>query len=331
MIDAKHEIVGLDERRLGRIAEEIVRVADDELIERRRRGDQHGAGAARAAAGAAGALPGRSDRAGIAGEDGGVERADVDAELERAGRNHAANAALAQAALDLASFARKIAAAIAANRLRLRRRMWIGLFEISQQEFRVQAAVGENNGLQIAFQEFLRHARRLVDVAAANAEGAIHHRRVVEGERFFRGGRAIRGDDFHLRFDQPRGQIARIGNRGRAADELRLASVKSRNAAKPPQHVREVAAEDAAGAVQFVENDVAQVFKQAVPARVMLPDAAVQTSRVCQDDVALLANRFPRVAGSVAIVSEYAEAVCEPPAEVVKLGQLILRERLSWE
>ena len=158
MIDENLEIVRLDERVFGRIAEEIVRVADDELIERRRGSDQHGAGAARAAAGAAGALPGRSDRAGIAGEHGGVERADVDAELERAGRDHTANAALAEAALDLASFTGEVAAAIAANRLRLRRRMWIGLFEISQQEFRVQAAVGENNGLQVAFQKFLRHA-----------------------------------------------------------------------------------------------------------------------------------------------------------------------------
>ena len=112
---------------------------------------------------------------------------------------------------------------------------------------------------------------------------------------------------------------------------MRLASVKSRNAAKPPQHVREVAAEDAAVAVQFVENDVAQVFKQARPARVMRQDAGVQHVRVCQYDVALLANRFPRVARSVAIVSEYAEAVCEPPAEVVKLGQLILRQSLRGE
>ena len=54
---------------------------------------------------------------GIARHHAGVERADVDAQFERVGRDDSADAAFAQAALDFAAFAGKIAAAIAANRL----------------------------------------------------------------------------------------------------------------------------------------------------------------------------------------------------------------------
>ena len=69
----------------GRVAKKIIRMAHDELIERRRRSHQHGAGASAAAAGAAGALPGGGDGAGIAGHDDGIEGADINAELEGTG------------------------------------------------------------------------------------------------------------------------------------------------------------------------------------------------------------------------------------------------------
>ena len=156
----------------------------DELIERRGGRHQHGAGTSAAASGAAGALPGGRDRAGIAGHDRGVERANVDAQFQRVGRNHAADAAFAQTVLDFAALAGKIAAAIAANRGRLAGRRGIRLLQIGEQHFGVQARVGEHDGLQIALQEFLSHARRLVDIAAADAEKAVHDRRIVENEKF---------------------------------------------------------------------------------------------------------------------------------------------------
>ena len=106
---------GLISARSGERVEEVRRVADDELVERRAAADQHRRRAAAAAAGAAGALPGRGDRPGIAGHHADVERADVDPELERVGRDHRADAALAQPLLDLAAPLRQVAAAIAAD------------------------------------------------------------------------------------------------------------------------------------------------------------------------------------------------------------------------
>src|SRR5712692_4869498 len=145
MIDEDFEIVGLDEGVLGSVAEEIVRVADDELIERRRRCYQDGARASTAAARAAGALPGAGDSAGISGHDHGVEGADIDAELESARRNHAADFSIAEAAFDFAAFVWQVATAIAANGFRLSRELRIRLLQIGEKNFRVQARIGKDH------------------------------------------------------------------------------------------------------------------------------------------------------------------------------------------
>src|SRR5437867_5313585 len=78
MVDQNFQIVRLDESMFGRVAKKIIRMAHDELIERRRRSHQHGAGASAAAAGAAGALPGGGDGAGISGKADGAAGADAD-------------------------------------------------------------------------------------------------------------------------------------------------------------------------------------------------------------------------------------------------------------
>src|SRR5882672_7296109 len=113
-----------------RVAEEIVRMSHDELIEWSRRSHQHGAGASAAASGAPGALPRGGDRAGVAGHDDGIERADVNAELERAGRDHAANFSVSEAAFDFAPLVRQVAAAVAANVFRFSRESRIRLLQI---------------------------------------------------------------------------------------------------------------------------------------------------------------------------------------------------------
>ena len=331
MIHQDFQIVRLDERVLGRAAEKIIRMLHDELIERRRGSDQHGAGASAAAPGAAGALPSGGNRSGIARHDRGVERADVDAQLQRVRRNHAANAAFAQAVLDFAALAGEIASAIAANGGRLSRRRRICLLQIGEQHFRVQARVGEHDGLQVALQEFLRDARRLVDIAAADSQKAIHDRRIVENEKFLSGGRAVFLDHLEIGFRQARRQFARIGDRRRGANELRIRAVEARDAPQPPQHIGQVAAEHAAIGVQLVQHDIAQVFKQALPARVVRQDSRVQHVRVGEHDVPALANRLARVGGRVAIVGEDAEAIVEARGQVVQLGKLILRERFGGE
>src|SRR5260370_39431772 len=72
MVDEDFEVVRLDESVLRGVAEKIVRVANDELIERRRRSHQHGARAPTTAACTAGAMPGGGVCAGVFGHIDGI-------------------------------------------------------------------------------------------------------------------------------------------------------------------------------------------------------------------------------------------------------------------
>ena len=115
MIDENFQIVRLDERVFRSIAKKIIGIAHDELIQRRGGSHQHRARTAAAATRAARALPCGRNGPGIAGHHHGVQRSNVDAQLQRAGGNHAANLPVAQPALDFPALVGQIAAAISAN------------------------------------------------------------------------------------------------------------------------------------------------------------------------------------------------------------------------
>src|SRR4029077_15713703 len=107
-----------------------------------------------AAAGTAGALPGSGDGARISGHDNSVERTDIDAQFESARGNNAANVPIAKAALDFAPLIWQVTAAIPANGFRFSWQLRISLLQVGEKNFRMQARVGEDDGLQIVFQKF---------------------------------------------------------------------------------------------------------------------------------------------------------------------------------
>ena len=276
-------------------------------------------------------MPGRGDGSGIPGHHNRVERTNIDAELEGVGRNHTANFSVAEAAFDLAALVGKITAAVAANGLRFSGRMRIRLLQVGQEDFRVQARIRKDHCLQIVVQEFLGHARGFIDVAAADAQRAIDDRGIVENKCFFRGRGAVGVQHFDVGFEEPCGQIAGIGDGGGAADKLRIAAVKPSDAPQATKHVAQVAAEDAAVGVQLVDDDVAQVFEQTRPARVVRQDAGVQHVGIGQDDVAFFTDGFAGVGRSVTVVSENAETVFEALIQIVEFRELILCERFGGE
>src|SRR6267154_1791811 len=193
----------------------------------------------------------------------------------------------------------------------------------------MQARIRKDDGLQLVLQEFLRYTRGFIDVAAANAECAIYHRRIVEDEGFFGGRRAIAVQNFHICFQKTSGQISGIGNRRRGANKLRLTSIKACNAPEPAQHIAEMTAENSAIGVQLVDYDVAQILEEPRPPRMMRQYSSVQHVRIGEHDVPLFADGFARVARRVAVISEDAEAVLEPGIQIVQLCKLILRERFG--
>ena len=78
----------------------------------------------------------------------------------------------------------------------------------------------------------------------------------------------------------------RIGDGGRAADELRAAAIERGDALEAADDVGEVAAEHAAVGVQFVEDDKAQVLKERGPLGVMRQDAGVKHVGIGDEDAA---------------------------------------------
>ena len=214
-----------------------------------------------------------------------VERADVDAELERVGGDDGAHLALAQPALDLAAAQRQVAAAIAAHLLGRARRALEVVLQIRRQDLGRQPALAEDDQLQLPLEELPGDAARFGEVRAPDAELAVDDRRVDEEEQLLAARRAAFLDERERLLGQPLRQLARVGDRRRRADEDRVGSVVPADALHAPQHVGEVAAEDAAIGVQLVDDDEAQVLEQLRPLRVVRQDPRVQHVGVAEHDV----------------------------------------------
>ena len=316
---------------LGGAAEEIVRMLDHVLIEGRAGGHQHRGRGALAAARPSRALPARCDGARVAGHHHGVERADVDPQLERVRGHYRADLAVAQLALDLAALARQVAAAVAAHRLAGDGAAVAGILKIGYENLGRQPVIREYQRLQAALDELQRHPPALPDVAAADAELAVDHRRVIEDEVFFAARSAVPLHQLERLAGQRLGQLARIGDGRRAADQPRPRPVKLRDAPQPPQQVRQVAAVNPAVIVQLVDHQVAQILEIPRPPRVVRQDARVQHVGIGQHDVGPLPYGLAGVLRGVAIVGEGADPGTHPVHRGLKFVQLVFGQRLCGE
>src|SRR5207237_2774468 len=138
---------GIYETGLGRAVEHVSRMLNDVLIDRRRRRDEEGGGQILAPAGASHLLPRRRHGPRVAEEDGGLERADIDAELQGVRRNDATDGTVAQALLDRAPLRRQIAAAIAADEILRPLRLRKTRAKVGEQQLGLHARAGECDGL----------------------------------------------------------------------------------------------------------------------------------------------------------------------------------------
>ena len=283
---------------------------DHELIQRGAAADEDGRGSAAAAAGAAGPLPRRGNRAGIARHHTDVERADVDAELQRVRGHHRADAPFPQAFLDLAPALRQVPAAIAADLLARSRRPVEVVLEIGRQNLRRQTALREDDDLQLPLEELRRDATRFGQIRAPDAQLLVDHRRIDEQEELLAARRAALGHQLERLLDERFSELARIGDRGRRADEDRIGAVVLADATQPPQHVRQMAAEHAAIGVQLVDDHEAQVLEQLRPARMVRQDARMDHVGVAQHHVRAAADGAPRVLRRVAVVGEHTDLGC---------------------
>ena len=127
------------------------------------------------------------------------------------------------------------------------------------------------------------------------------------------------------------GQLRRIGDGRRAADDLGRRFVEGAHPQQPAEDVRDMAAKDTAIVVQLVNDDVAQVLEEALPFRVMRQDTGVEHVRVADDDMPGQPHRSPGAAGRIAVVGERLDVHPQRLDETVQLAVLVLTERFGRE
>src|SRR5215467_11690779 len=245
VIDEYVQVVGIDQRALGRSLEEVARIPDNELIEGSAARDHHGGRSTGAPAGAPRALPRRRDRARVTGHHRNIERTDVDAKLERVGRHDRANETLTKALLDLSPPQRQIPAAIPTNSLGRARHVLEVVLQVRRQDLGREPALGKYDELEIPLEKLGGDPARFAEVRPADAELMVDDRRIDEHEELLTPGRTGLLHDLKSLLCQPLSELARIGDRRRRADERRRGPVVPADSPQPPQHVAEMTAEDA--------------------------------------------------------------------------------------
>ena len=242
-------------------------------------------------------------------------------ELERVRRGDAEQLALEQPPLDLAPLRGRVAGAVG----RERRVVPEPVGGEAVDQLGRAPALGEAERAQAARDEVGQQPRRLAERARSQAELLVGQRRVPERDRPLGARRAVVADHRRLRADQRARQLARVGDRGRGEQELRLGAVDARQPPQPAQDVRDVRAEDAAVDVRLVHDHVREVREHVAPAVVVREHADVEHVRVGQDQVRPLAHLPAALRLGVAVVDRGAQP---RRAERAERPELVLRERL---
>ncbi len=331
MVEKDVEVVGVDQPMLGRALEQVLRVGGQELVDRRRRADQCRQAGARPAAGSAHLLPGAGDGARIADADRRVETADVDPELERVGCHHPAHAAVAEPGLDRVPLVRQVAAAIAADGVRMAGRRLERLPQVGRQHLDRRARAREGDRLHPATDQPLRQALPGEERGAADAELLVGDRWVDDEDVLAARWGAVVVDQLDRGLQDALGQLARVGDGGAGADEDGIGAVVVADPAQAADDVRHVAAEQPTVGVELVDDHVLEVLEQLEPLRVVRKDRRVEHVGVGDHDLPGRADHAPHVGGRVAVVGVRLEADLGGAGQRAQLHQLVRRQRLGGE
>ena len=317
--DARVRMV--EDRGLHAALQERLRLAHEVLVESVLACDEHRETVA-APAGPSPLLAQGRDGAREADGDGAVEQADVDAQLERVGGRDAEQLAFDQAPLDVAPLRRCVAGAIRSEPLAGGR---VDAFDGELvDQLRRLPAFREADRPQPPRDELGHELRRIAERACAQPELRVEQLRVPEQDRSFGTRRSVGVDDGRLDACEPGRELARVGDRRRGEQELRVGSIDLRQAAQTTEHVADVRAEDPAIHMRLVHDDVAQVVQDVGPAVVMREHPDVEHVGVRQHDVRPLTNLpapFPR---GVSVVDRGAHV---RRLELRECTSLVLRER----
>ena len=324
-------VVGVDAGLLHRRAQQLLGGGGDVLIHRRAGGDQQREAGALPSPRAAEALPQRRHAARPARAHHRVERAHVDAQLQRAGGHHAAHVAAAQPRLDVAPLLRQVAGAVGLHQLGREPRLHQGVAQVLEHHLDVVPRLAEEQRGHAGLHQVGRQPRARLHVGLADAQLRVHHRRVVEQHPALSARRAALVDQLHLAAQHARGVLLRVADGGRGHQVLRSGPVEARHPVEPAQHVGQVRAEHAAVGVQLVDDHVLEAREEARPVRVVREHAGVQHVGVGQDDAAALAGRPSRVGRGVAVEGDRAVVELRFLHQPAQRLFLVAGERLGGE
>ena len=180
-------------------------------------------------------------------------------------------------------------------------------------------------------QQFLRHGPGLVQAALADAQLLIHHRGIIENEVPFAGGRAVFRYGGNFPSGQGLRQLHRVLNGGAAQNVLGMAAVKLAQPFQPPEHIGQMTAEHAAVGVNFVDDNVLQIFKQLHPLGMVGQNIGVEHIRVGDHDMARLTDGFPGGVLGIAVVGVGLDIHIKGLDHIIQPADLIGGKRLGGE
>jgi hypothetical protein len=297
----EHErIRGVDHGCLGRPVEQVGRVLHQVLVERVVLRNEHRERRRRPPPGPPGLLPHRGSRPRVADENGGVEGADVDPQLQRVRGRDGDQLVARELALELAAVLWQVAGPVGLD-LALELAGQLAARELGQE---LGGAPGprEPDRFHALLGQAPHEDRRVGQRAPARARLLVDHRRVPEREDLAAGGGGVLDDGVERQADEPLGQLRGVADRRARQHEPRLAAVVRHEAAQPAQHHRDVRAEHAARDVRLVDDDQRKPQEEVGPARVIRQDRGVQHVGVRHDQVRVAADQRALGLRRVAVV-----------------------------
>ena len=287
-------------------------MAAEELVQRVLAGDVDGQPAP-APSGAPPHLAQRGDRAREGHAHRRVERADVDAELERVGGDDGQQVAVGQARLELAALLGGVAGAVGGDAvLELGAQL---LAHDARHQLDRLARLDEADRPRPLAHQLGHDVGRLAQRAAAQLQGLVDHRRVPHRDLAPGARRAVLVDEPHvLQAGEALGQLDRVGDRRAGEQEAGRRAVGGGDAAQPAQDVGDVGAEDAAVDVRLVDHDDGEVGEEVRPRGVVGQDPDVEHVGVREHEVRPPADGQALLAPGVAVVDRRAHLLGQPEA-----------------
>ena len=291
----------VDHRRLGRLVEQVLGMVHEVLVERIVLRHQHRERVAVPSPRAPGLLPHRSARARVAGQHGGVERADVDAELECVRRRDREQFAVRQLPLELPTILGQVAGAIRLDPRALLRVAHVATGELGQQ-LRGSPRPGEADRADVVLDQPRHQPRRLGERAPPCPVVLVDDRRVPEREQLLARRRGVGGDLVEREPRQAGRQLTGVPDRRARQHPPWRTAVMRDHPSQPPEHHGHVRPEHAPAHVRLVDDDEREPEEEVGPPGVVGQERQVQHVRIRHHEVRVLPDQRPLRARRVAVV-----------------------------